>query len=47
MQGRPGNVLWRIESVVVHERSALPERFLRHLESLRPGKLDEPLNWSS
>lgn len=47
MQGRAGNVIWRIESVVMHDRTALPERFLRHLEALLPGKLDEPLNWSS
>jgi hypothetical protein len=47
MQGRAGNVLWRIESVVLHEREALPQRFLRHLETLLQGKLDEPLNWSS
>ncbi|MFM8516457.1 MAG: DUF1838 family protein [Nevskiaceae bacterium] len=47
MQGRAGNVIWRIESVVMHDRAALPERFLRHLEALVPGKLDEPLNWSS
>jgi hypothetical protein len=47
MQGRAGNVLWRIESVVLHEREALPQRFLRHLEAVLPGKLDEPLNWSS
>jgi hypothetical protein len=47
MQGRAGHVLWRIESVVLHERSDLPQRFLRHLEALLPGKLAEPLNWSS
>ncbi|MBU3673094.1 MAG: DUF1838 domain-containing protein [Sinobacteraceae bacterium] len=47
MQGRAGNVIWRIESVVMRDRAALPERFLRHLEALLPGKLDEPLNWSS
>lgn len=47
MQGRAGHVLWRIESVVLHKQSDLPQRFLRHLEALLPGKLDEPLNWSS
>ena len=47
MQGRAGSVLWRIESIVLREREALPQHFLRHLETLLPGKLDEPLNWSS
>ena len=47
MQGRAGHVLWRIESMVLHKQSDLPQRFLRHLEALLPGKLDEPLNWSS
>ena len=47
MQGQAGHVLWRIESMVLHKQSDLPQRFLRHLEALLPGKLDEPLNWSS
>lgn len=47
MGTRPGNLIWRIESSVLHERDALPARFLERMQKMLPGKLDEPMNWDS
>ena len=45
MQGRPGHVIWRVETVVMHERDELPNSLLAQLNKIVPGKIDEPMNW--
>jgi hypothetical protein len=45
MGTRPGNLLWRIESTVLHTLEALPAAFLDRMQQLLPGKLDEPMGW--
>ncbi len=47
MESRPGNLLWRIESTVLHTADALPAAFRERLQQLLPGKLEEPLGWDS
>jgi hypothetical protein len=47
MGTRPGNLIWRIESTVLHTRDALPAPLLERLQQVLPGKLDEPLGWDA
>jgi Protein of unknown function (DUF1838) len=45
MGSRPGNLLWRIESTVLHSADALPATFRERMQRVLPGKLEEPLGW--
>lgn len=45
MEGRPGGVLWRIDSVVLEDPSQLPAAFAARMHELLPGKLEERLEW--
>ena len=43
MQDHPGSLLWRVESVVMHEQDQLPSRFRAQLERVAPGQINQPL----
>jgi hypothetical protein len=45
MDGRPGGLLWRIESMVLDDPARLPAHFTARLQELLPGKLEERLAW--
>jgi len=45
MSGRPGGLLWRIDSVVLDDIEQLPGVFVERLQKLLPGKLQERLTW--
>jgi hypothetical protein len=45
MGSRPGNLLWRIESTVLHDVAALPAAFRERMQRVLPGKLEEPMGW--
>ena len=47
MESRPGNLLWRIESTVLHTVDALPASFRERMQRVLPGKLDEPMGWDA
>ena len=47
MDARPGNLLWRIESTVLHTVDALPAAFRERMARVLPGKLDEPMGWDA
>lgn len=43
MQGRPGGLIWRIESAVLDSPAELPASFVARIRRLLPGKLDARL----
>lgn len=45
MDGRPGGLLWRIESVVLDDPDQLPTDFAARMQEVLPGKLGERLVW--
>lgn len=45
MDGRPGGLLWRIESMVLDGPEQLPAAFTARMQELLPGKLEETLRW--
>jgi len=45
MGSRPGNLLWRIESTVLHALEALPVAFRERMQQGLPGKLEAPFGW--
>jgi hypothetical protein len=47
MDSRPGNLVWRIESTVLHAVEALPVAFRDRMERVLPGKLGEPMGWDA
>ncbi len=47
MGSRSGNLLWRIESTVLHTAEALPAAFRERMQSVLPGKLEEPMEWQA
>jgi Protein of unknown function (DUF1838) len=47
MESRPGNLVWRIESTVLHSVEALPAPFRDRMQQVLPGKLEEPMGWDA
>ena len=47
MESRPGNLLWRIESTVLHTSDALPAALRERMQQRLPGKLDEAMGWDA
>ena len=45
MAGRPGGVVWRIETLLLEDATQLPARFVDHSERLLPGKLTARLQF--
>jgi len=45
MDGRPGGLLWRIESRVLADPGQLPAAFVARMREVLPGKLEERLAW--
>lgn len=45
MEGRPGGLLWRIESAVLDDPGQLPTAFVARMQEVLPGKLEERLAW--
>ena len=47
LAGRPGNVIWRVESLLLDDPAELPSRFVGHTQALLPGKLTNRLRFDT